>query len=289
LTPFSYQRPESLDAATAALAAGGPGTKLLAGGQSLLLALKERQARPTALISLASLADLQGMQMAADGGLVIGPATTYAALAKAVLEGWQQEVAAVALNLADRSVRSMGTIGGGVCQADPRYDMPVLLSAAEASFVLVSVRGKRVLSADAFFNRDGGTHIAPDEILSAIALPPLAQWSQLIFEKFRFRTFEAAVGTVALAVKLDGAGKMTQARLSVGVVAKAPSLAIAAMQAMTGRVPAELPIEAIAAMASEEVLPLASAVTRQQKYQSALTISLVKRALHRLAAEGDRP
>ncbi len=286
MTPFSYHRPDSLDAAAAALAAGGPGAKILAGGQSLLLALKEREARPSQLVSLGSLGELRGTRMAADGGLEIGPATTYAALAKTVLPGWQQEIVTVAGNLADRSVRNIGTIGGGVCQADPRYDMPVLLSAADACFTLVSTRGKRVLGTDAFFNKAGGTHIAADEILSAITLPPLSQWSVLIFEKFRFRTFEAAVGTVALAVRFDDTVKIAEARLSVGVVAKAPSLATKAMQSMTGTAPAELPIDEIAAAASEEVLPLASALTMQQKYQSELTISLVKRALRRLTAKG---
>jgi carbon-monoxide dehydrogenase medium subunit len=286
LTPFSYQRPESLDAAAAALAAGGPGAKILAGGQSLLLALKERQTRPSGLISLASLAELRGTRIAADGSLEIGAATTYAALAKAVFPGWQQELAAVAGNLADRSVRNIGTIGGGVCQADPRYDMPVLLSAADASFSLVCAQGKRVLATDAFFNKAGGTHIAADEILTTITLPPLTRWSLLVFEKFRFRTFEAAVGTVGLAVAFDDAGKIGQARLSVGVVTKAPALATGAMQAMTGKAPAELRIDEIAVAASEEVLPLTSAVTMQQKYQSELTISLVKRALRRLITEG---
>ena len=122
--------------------------------------------------------------------------------------------------------------------------------------------------------------------MSAITLPPLTQWSLLVFEKFRFRTFEAAVGTVAMAVRFDDRGKIAQGRLSVGVVANAPSLATRAIQAMTGKVSAELPIDEIAAAASEEVLPLASALTRQQKYQSELTISLVKRALRRLVAEG---
>ena len=286
MTPFSYQRPDSLDTAATALAAGGSDAKILAGGQSLLLALKERQARPSGLVSLASLGELRGTRLAADGGLEIGSATTYASLAKGVFPGWQKELAAVAGNLADRSVRNMGTIGGGVCQADPRYDMPVLLSAADACFTLVSTRGKRVLGTDAFFNKAGGTHIAVDEILSAITLPPLTQWSLLVFEKFRFRTFEAAVGTVAMAVRFDDRGKIAQGRLSVGVVANAPSLATRAIQAMTGKVSAELPIDEIAAAASEEVLPLASALTRQQKYQSELTISLVKRALRRLVAEG---
>jgi carbon-monoxide dehydrogenase medium subunit len=283
LTPFSFQRPDSIDAAAAALAAAGPDAKILSGGQSLLLALKERQARPSGLISLASLPDLRGTRAGADGALAVGAATTYAALAKSEFPAWQQELSDVAGNLADRSVRNIGTIGGGVCQADPRYDMPVLLSAADATFTLLSVRGERLLTADAFFNPAGGTHIAPDEILTTITLPPFAQWDRLVFEKFRYRTFEAAIGLVALAVAFDPAGKILRARLAVGAVAKAPS--IAATAGIIGKSLDEISIDEFAAQASEDVLPLASAITRQQKYQSELTISLIKRAFNRLRAE----
>jgi carbon-monoxide dehydrogenase medium subunit len=281
LTPFSYQNPASLDAAATALAQLSGG-KILAGGQSLLLALKERQARPAGLISLRDLAELRGVRTLPDGALEVGAATTYAALSVADLPGWHGELANVAGNLADRSVRNIGTIGGGVCQADPRYDMPVLLSGADAAFNLYSVRGVRSLTADEFFNMAGGTHIQPDEILTAITLPALPAWTSLVFEKFRFRTFEAAVGSVALAVLLDGAGKISRCRISVGVVAKAPSLATTAMQAMLGKSPDELGIDEIAAAAAEEVRPLATALTRQQKYQAELTKSLARRALLRL-------
>ncbi len=282
MTPFSYQRPASLDEAVGVLA-GGP-TTILAGGQSLLLALKERKARPAGIVAVGALPDMRGVRSLADGGLEIGAATTYAVLAKAELPGWQAELAAVAGNLADRSVRNIGTVGGGVCQADPRYDMPVVLSAAGANFRLVSARGSRSLPAQAFFNVAGGTHIAADEILTAIAVPALAEWTHLAFEKFRYRTFEAAIGLVGVAVKLDAGGKIERIRIVVGAVAKAPVLAEAAMAACVGLAPGALPVREIATAASHEALPPERAVTRQQKYQSELTISLVKRALIRLGA-----
>lgn len=283
MTPFTYQRPASLDAAMGLLAAGGAETKILAGGQSLLLALKERKARPAGIVSIADLPEMRGTRAGPDGGLIIGPATTYANLARATLPGWQQEVPAVAGNLADRSVRNIGTIGGGVCQADPRYDMPIVLSGAGATFTLSSTAGTRILFTDDFFNMAGGTHIAPDEILTAITLPPLEHWNRLVFEKFRYRTFEAAIGLVAIGVAIED-GKIARIRIAIGAVAKAPSIARQTMASCLGKALDELDVEATATAASHEVLPPADAATRQLKYQSELTISLIKRAFARLRA-----
>jgi CO/xanthine dehydrogenase FAD-binding subunit len=159
-----------------------------------------------------------------------------------------------------------------------------MLSGAEASFTLSSSGRTRVLFTDDFFNMAGGTHIAPDEILTAITLPPLHHWSRLVFEKFRYRTFEAAIGLVAVGVALQDDGKISRIRIAIGAVAKAPSVACRAASFCLGKSLDELDVEAVATAASHEALPPADALTRQQKYQSELTISLIKRAFARLRA-----
>ncbi len=286
MTPFTYQRPATLADAMAALAAGGPGTKILAGGQSLLLALKERQARPSGLVAIKNLSELQGVSQLPDGALRIGPATTYAALSRLTLPGWHAELAAVAGNLADRSVRNMGTIGGGVCQADPRYDMPTFLAGATATFTLASTGGERVLAADEFFNPLGGTTIASDEILTAITLPPLAQVSALAFEKFCFRTFEAAIVNFAGGVTLAESGQIAQIRFAVGGIAKAPALAMQSAQSLRGQLLASLDFDDVATNISHEVLPPPAASDRRRQYQAELVISLAKRVLQKLSRTG---
>lgn len=289
MTPFTYQRPATLADAMTALAAGGPETKILAGGQSLLLALKERQARPSGLVAIKNLPELQGVSQLPDGALRIGPATTYAALSRLALAGWHAELAAVAGNLADRSVRNIGTIGGGVCQADPRYDMPTFLAGAAASFTLTSVHGERVISADAFFNPQGGTTIAADEILTAITLPPLAQISALAFEKFCFRSFEAAIVNLAGRVKLDESGKIADIRFAAGGIAKAPVLAPQTAKMLNGQPIAVLDADDVATKISHEVLPPETATDRRRQYQAELVISLAKRVLQKLSQAGAKP
>ncbi len=289
MTPFTYQRPTTLADAMTALAAGGPGTKILAGGQSLLLALKERQARPSGLVAIRNLPELQGVSHLSDGALRIGPATTYATLSRLTLAGWHGELATVAGNLADRSVRNIGTIGGGVCQADPRYDMPTFLSGAAASFTLASARGEREVSTDAFFNPLGGTTIAADEILTAVTLPPLAQVSALAFEKFCFRSFEAAIVNFAGSVKLDESGQIAKIRFAAGGIAKAPVLALQTAESLVGTSIAALDVKDVAAKISNEVLPPETASDRRRQYQAELIISLAQRALHKFSQAGAKP
>ncbi len=281
MTPFSYARPTSLAAAADAVAGGK--AQVMAGGQSLLLALKERKIRPSTIVAVRNLPELFGVNVT-EAGTTIGAGTTYAVLAKTKLQGWQAEVPAVAGNLADRSVRNIGTVGGGVCQGDPRYDMPIVLSAADAAFTLTSTRGERVLRADDFFNAAGGTYLEADEILSNITLPPLPAWTQLVFEKFRYRTFEAAIGTAAIAVQLDDAGKILRSRIVIGAVTKAPFVTRQTMAAIEGKKLGELDPMLVGTQASHEALAPKNALTRQQQYQSELTISLVKRAVVRLHA-----
>jgi carbon-monoxide dehydrogenase medium subunit len=282
LTPFSFHRPATLNDAVGVLAEAGPNAKVIAGGQSLLLALKERHVRPSSVISIADLPGLKGITQNSDGSLEIGSCTTYAKLAKAELPGWQSEIAAVAGNLADRSVRSMGTIGGAVCEAGVRFDMPVLLSGLAAKFKLASARGTRELEADAFFNPAGGTNVAPDEILTTITVPALSYWSRVAFEKFKFRTFDAAIVTTAGAVAFAPDGTIERLRVVIGGISKSPTVAVSSIISLKGRSLGAVPLGELAKRISCEALPVEKAITRSQKYQSELAISLVARTLTRL-------
>ncbi len=256
--------------------------KVIAGGQSLLLALKERLARPERLMSIASLLDLKGISSTSTGALSIGPMTTYAALAKVPLPGWHGEIAAVAGNLADRSVRSLGTIGGALCDASPRYDMPTLMVAADASLILASAEGERIIRAESFFDVAGGTVLKPSELLIGIHVPALAAFDGLVFEKFRHRVFDAAILTVAVAVKREADGTIANARLVVGAIAKAPSMAYLAAASMVGCRLDAIDFKALALTASEELMPRDSLNTRNRRYQAELIVSLMARALARL-------
>jgi carbon-monoxide dehydrogenase medium subunit len=278
---FTFLAPEALDEAVALLDRHGRDARPIAGGQSLLLAMKDRIARPSVLVSLAGLADLRGWRYSPSGELEIGAATTYAALISAQFGGWHGEISAVAADLADRPVRTMGTIGGALCQADPRFDMPALAVGLGASVDTASAGGARTIPAAELFAASGGTVLGPGEILTTVRFPTLGAFSGVAFEKFRQRVFDAAVVSAVCGLRLDADARVADARIVLGAVAQAPVIAQRTGRQMTGRTLTEHDIAELGAAAMEEVLPVSQAMSSFHRYQRELVGVLVRRAITR--------
>ena len=161
---FEYEVAESVDHALALLAADGD-AKLLAGGHSLIPAMKLRISRPTKLVDLGRLADLAYVR---DAGthVAIGALTTHAAVAGAALvEEHCPIVSYTAGQIGDPQVRHRGTIGGTLAHGDPASDMPAVVLALGAELVVHGSGGERVVSATDFFTGVLTTAIAPGEML----------------------------------------------------------------------------------------------------------------------------
>lgn len=284
MTPFIALQPTSLADAVRLMSEHGPAAKVLAGGQSLVPALKERLVRPAYVLSLAGLPGLTSIETDASGSLVVGAACTYAQLMRAELAGWHAEIGRVASNLADRSTRNMATIGGAACEANRRYDVPTLLVATEAVLTLASGGGQRRLAAAEFFDPAGGTRLATDEIVVDIVFPAQSAYRFVGFDKFRTRVFDAALVNVALSLAEAADGTVKAARLAVGGVSGAPRLA-AAIERIVGVAPAGWDRQAVATAVSEEVMPPGILATRRMQFQAELIKSLTLALLARAAGD----
>ncbi len=280
MKPFTFLQPSTVAEAVGLLAKYGPPARPLAGGQSLLLELKERTACPAVLVSLAGVAELVGWHYTESGELEVGPTTSYAALLGAELRGWHREIAAVAGNLADRPVRTMGTIGGALCQADPRFDIPTLVVGVDASVVTVSTTGSRRRPAAELFGTAGGSALEPAELLTGISFPAESKWSAVAFEKYRIRIFDAALVSVVCALSVGTSGQVTGARLTVGAVAPGPLTAPEAAGLLVGRTAGDATADVGQAL-TDDVLPAAHAVTQLRRYQRELIPVLARRAIAR--------
>ena len=169
---FDYVRAVSLREALNLLAAGD-GTKVIAGGHSLLPMMKFRLAQPAKLLDIGGLADLRGVEEYRRGAR-IGAATTYRELLESnLLRERFPIIAECTENIGDRQVRNRGTIGGSVAHADPASDMPSVMLALDATFNVRSKRGRRAVKAREFFQGPFATALAEDELLLDIVLPPL--------------------------------------------------------------------------------------------------------------------
>jgi carbon-monoxide dehydrogenase medium subunit len=163
---FNYHKASSVADAVALLARNSD-AKLLAGGQTLIAAMKLRLAAPPDLVDLGAIAELRGIK--ADGGtLSIGAMTSHAEVAasKEVTQSIPA-LAALAASIGDRMVRNMGTIGGSIANNDPAADYPAGVLGVGATVNT----NKRKIAADQFFKGMYETALEPGEIITSIGFP----------------------------------------------------------------------------------------------------------------------
>ncbi|NJM43417.1 MAG: hypothetical protein HC858_04585 [Brachymonas sp.] len=203
-----YERPESLQQAFALLQTNS--AVALAGGQSLLAAMKLGLNENECLVDLQGIAELRDIRLQEDR-LIIGAMATHAAIAKSeIVQQFAPGLCNLANGIADQQVRNMGTIGGSLANNDPAACWPAAALAANA----ILITTQRRIAADNFFQDLYTTALQHGEIITAIEFPPLAQFSYIKFEQKASRF--ALVG-VALACFADAAPRVAITGLGAGV------------------------------------------------------------------------
>ncbi len=218
---FDYRSPLTLDEAVGLLAEHGEDAKILAGGHSLIPAMKLRLVQPAVLVDLGRISDL-GEITATGSGLTLGAMTTHQAIESSTLV---QErcplLARVAAQIGDVQVRNKGTIGGSLVHADPAADWPAAILALDAELELVGPDGRRTVGAADFFVGMLETAARPSEILSEIRVPDTA--ASVAYAKFGQKASGFAL-TGAAAI-IDGASR--RVRVGITGVAATPYRATA--------------------------------------------------------------
>lgn len=170
LREVEYTKPASV-AEAIELLASNEGARALAGGQTLINVMKARAASPDMLVDLNGLAELKGVELAADGTLTIGAMTTYSELTASAEAKARPILAEVVSTIADVQVRNRGTIGGNVCANDPTNHLPPLMAAIGARFTIAGGSGEREVSSDDFFLGVYMTAVGPGELLTRVSIP----------------------------------------------------------------------------------------------------------------------
>jgi len=263
---FDYLRVPSVEDAVVALSAD-PEAKILAGGHSLLPAMKLRVARPTTLIDIARIDGLSYIREETDH-IAIGALTRHHDLATSELLHANVPIASfAAAQIGDPAVRHVGTLGGSIAHGDPAGDMPSVLLALAATFVATGVGGvTRTIAADDLFTGLFETALSRKEVLTEIRVPRAADgWS---FLKFNRRAQDWALVGVS-AVRVDG-----NVRVALTNMGLTPLRAPAVEEALVGGAD---PATA-AAHADEGTAPPDDAFASAE-YRRALVKVLVERAL----------
>jgi len=245
---FGYVAAHSVEEALQLLNKHGEDAKLLAGGHSLIPAMKLRLSSPRTLIDLGTVVGLRGVRI--DGNtLVIGALTVHTDVASAELvQKHLPGLAEAASVIGDVQVRNRGTIGGSVAHADPGADFPVILTALNASFVLQSTSGSRTVATDDFFVDFFATAMKPNEVLTEIRVPLPATGSGTAYVKLPHPASGYVVVSAGALITRQPSGSCGLARVAVGGLGSGPTRAVATEAELQGK---QLTPEVIAAAATK--------------------------------------
>ena len=280
--PFEYHAPTSLDEAIDLLRQYGDDAKVLAGGQSLIPAMKLRLAQPGHLVDIRRLPNLAGL-VSDEGGLRIGALTHEAALETAadVRERFPllHDAAGV---IADPIVRNLATVGGNIAHADPANDHPAVMLAYRAEVEAVGPNGTRIIPIDDFFLGAFETALAPDEILTAIRIPAPAATSGGAYVKFERKVGDYAIAAAAAQLALGSDGAIASAGLALTNAGYTPVRSRRAEEALAGQPASDETFQRAADLAAEDADPSAD-LRGSADYKRAMARTMTLRAL-RIAA-----
>jgi aerobic carbon-monoxide dehydrogenase medium subunit len=252
---FGYVAAHSVEEALELLVKHGDDAKLLAGGHSLIPAMKLRLASPRYLIDLGSVPGLRGVRI--DGeSLAMGALTVHADIAASDLVSKQLPgLADAASMIGDVQVRNRGTIGGSIAHADPGADFPVILTALNASFVLQSTSGSRTVAVDDFFIDFYTIAMNANEVLTEIRVPLPMSGSGTAYAKLPHPASGYVVVSAGVLITRQASGSCALARVVLGGLGSGPVRAVATETELQGKPLMAEVIAAAAAKAAEETDP----------------------------------
>jgi len=274
---FEYHAPQNIPDALGLLEQFGDEAKLLAGGHSLLPMMKMRFAQPGHLIDLGRIRELKGIREDA-GTLRIGAMTTENEIIwSKLLQDKCPLLVEGARLIADPQVRYKGTIGGDVSHGDPGNDHPALMLVVDASFVLKSSSGERVVPADGFFLGTYATAMSPGEIMTEIRIPVPALNTGYCYAKLKRKVGDFATAAAAVTLRMQGE-KVQQVAIALTNVGATPLRARAAEDSLRGK-PLDDTSIAEAARLAMSICDPALDQRGDAEYKTAMAGEMTQRAL----------
>jgi aerobic carbon-monoxide dehydrogenase medium subunit len=281
---FDYTRPASLDEALKLLSSGG-GSKVIAGGQSLLPLLKLRLASADRLVDIGRLGELKGVRSLPDGRLAVGALTTYAELLESPAKEYGLLRDALP-TIGDVQVRNRGTVGGAIAHADPASDLPACLLALDAEVVVRSSKGERTIPITEFFQDSFETAVAEDELVTEVRLPgPRDDAGSAYASLEQPASGYAIVGVAVVVFRPDDNGPIAGANVAITGVGPVAYRASAVEKALSGSDGSAGAFAAAAAHATDGVT-VNSDIHADREYRAEMarvfTVRAIEAALARL-------
>lgn len=234
---FEYFAPKTLKEALTLLDKYQDECKVIAGGQSLLILMRQGLVAPQYLIDIKGLSELSYIKSDTKEGLNIGALTTHRAIEKsAVIQKKFSVLAEMEWRLASIQTRNWGTIGGNLCHADPAGDPAPVLIALNATLSMASLKGERSMPVEDFCLDYFETALEVGELLTEIQVPATPPHTGTAYTKFN--VIESDLATVGVAVSITlgaGDGVCQDIRIALGAAAPTPIRAKKAEAVLRGK------------------------------------------------------
>jgi aerobic carbon-monoxide dehydrogenase medium subunit len=281
---FKYQRANTVEEAIEQLTELGDEAKLLAGGQSLVAMMNFRLVRPSALVDITPIPDLQYLEP--DGeGLKVGALTPHRWVEEMeepdLLEGFSV-LKEAARWVGHYPIRTLGTFGGSIAHADPSAEWCMLAVLLDAEIVAVGPEGERVIPASDFFQGFFMTALEPDEMVVEVRFPDPAP--QASIQEFARRAGDFAIVSAAVALDVRN-GRCSSARVVLGGVSDVPLRVPEAERVLEGADASREAFEEAGQEAAKAIDP-PSDVHGDADYRRDLSAVLVRRALTEATDDG---
>jgi carbon-monoxide dehydrogenase medium subunit len=277
INDFEHFAPKTLKEALALLAKYGDDCKVICGGQSLLILMRQGLVAPKYLVDIKGVSELSYIK---DGkeGIKIGATTTHRAIEKsAVIKAKYPVLGEMESRLASIQTRNWGTIGGNICHGEPAGDPAPVLIALNATVTMASTKGARSMPVEDFSLDYFETALEPGELLTEIQIPVPAARTGTIYTKFNIIDSDLATVSVAASVTLgSGDGVCQDIRIALGAAAPTAIRAKKAEAVLKGKNITEALLKQAGEAAAEEADPI-SDIAASEEYRRELVKVLVPR------------
>ena len=285
---FDYVTARSADEALAQLQKHGADARVLAGGQSLVPAMRFRLARPTVLVDINRIPDLDYIRI--NGGLTIGAIARDTAIERAA---WIKDVKWSLLHdvsrvVADPVVRQMATVVGSLCHNDPAGDWTTVALAARAEVVIRGKTGERSVAIDDFLVDSFTTAVADGELALAVRFPAPGDRTAGSYQKVERKVGDYATAAAAVQISLAPDGTIKQAGIALSAAGPCAVRVADAEKLLAGQKPSADAIRAAAAEASKRSEPqadLRGSVEFKKHLAGVLVARGLRQALGRLGVQ----
>jgi carbon-monoxide dehydrogenase medium subunit len=278
ISDFEHLAPGTLEEALTLLDKYGEEGKVIAGGQSLLILMRQGLVASQYLIDIKHLSELNYIKSDAKEGLKIGALTTHRAIEKSpVMQNGFGVLAEMERRLASIQTRNWGTIGGNLCHGDPAGDPAPVLIALNATLKMAGLKGERTIPAEDFFLDYFEVALEPGELLTEINIPPVPARTGTAYTKFNIIESDLATVGVAVSITLNSNDDTCKdARIALGASAPTPRRAKPAEEMLRGKKITESLLQEAGQIASAEAESI-SDIYASEEYRQELIKVMVKR------------